>query len=147
MGSVQLAELERSGFYLSVPKGNSMLPMLRNGLDTVKIEKIKARPKRYDLVLYIRGEEQGVIHRVLREKDGGFIIAGDNCWQKEFVTADCIKGIVTEFCRGKKWHSTEEFFHRIYVHLWTDLFFIRRPIFYLRDRAKRLIHRIRTRRG
>ena len=144
MGKAQLEELEKRGSYFSVPKGISMKPMIRNKQDIVEIQKLEGPAKRYDLVMYIRGEEQGVIHRVLHVRDSDYIIAGDNCWQKEYVKHGDVKGIAVRFYRNGKWHDVGEFGYRVYVHLWTDLFFIRRPLFYVRDRVKGLIRKKRA---
>ena len=136
MGKKQLELLERDGKYISVPAGVSMLPMIRGRKDAVLVEKIKEKPKRYDLVLYIRGEELGVIHRVIKVKKDKYIICGDNCWQLEHVKPEQIKGIVTEYCRNGKWRKTNNLLYQIYVHLWVDLIFIKRPIFYIREKIK-----------
>lgn len=141
MGKGQLAELEKHGFYLSVPKGVSMWPMIRGKRDVVEIHALQGPVKRYDIVLYIRGEEQGVIHRVLRVRDTDYIIAGDNCRQKEYVRHEQVKGIVTRFCRKGKWYDVDHKGYRIYARLWTDLFFIRRPFLYLRDGIKHLFYK------
>ena len=141
MGKAQLEELEKHGYYLSVPKGVSMWPMLRNKQDVVEIHSLRKPAKRYDLVMYIRGAEQGVIHRVLHVRPEEYVIAGDNCWQKEYVPREQVKGIALRFCRKGKWHSVDAAGYRFYVHLWTDLFFLRRPVFYLRDRLKRVLRR------
>ena len=81
MGKIQFELLERDGRYISVPSGISMLPMIRGRKDAVVIEKIVNKPKRYDLVLYKRGKDLGVIHRVIKFKNDKYIICGDNCWQ------------------------------------------------------------------
>ncbi len=141
MGKAQLAELEKHGFYLSVPKGISMWPMIRNKQDIVEIHRLDRPAKRYDLVMYIRGEEQGVIHRVLSVREDDYVIAGDNCWKKEYVRHNQVKGIALRFCRKGKWHSVDETGYQLYVHLWTDLFMIRRPLFYVRDRIKSFLRR------
>ena len=141
MGKAQLAELEKHGFYLSVPKGISMWPMIRNKQDVVEIRSLDRPAKRYDLVLYVRGEDLGVIHRVLHVRETDYVIAGDNCWQKEYVRHDQVKGIAFRFCRKGKWHDVTEPGYRLYVRLWTDLFFVRRPVLYLRDRLKGLMRR------
>ena len=69
MGKNQLKLLEKDGRYISVPSGISMRPMIRGKKDAVVVEKIKDKPRRYDLVMYIRGKEIGVIHRVIRFKN------------------------------------------------------------------------------
>ena len=137
MGKAQFEMLERDRRYISVPKGISMRPMIKGKQDAVVIEKIKEKPKRYDLVIYVRGEELGVIHRIIHVKEDHYIICGDNCWQLEYVKPEQIKGIVTEYCRNGKWHNVNNIPYKIYVHLWVDLLFIKRPIFYFRDKIKR----------
>lgn len=95
-------------------------------------------PQAVCVVLYIRGKEQGVIHRVLHFKNGVYIINGDNCWQKEYVQPSQIYGIVTRFYRHGVWHDVTEWRYRLYSHLWADFFFIRRPLLYGRDKWKSL---------
>ena len=141
MGRAQLEQLEQHGSYLSVPSGISMRPMIRGGRDAVLIKKLTKKPERYDLVMYVRPGLQGVIHRVVGFRDGKYIIVGDNCWQYERVEPEHIKGIVTEFCRKGKWHSTDEKLYLLYVHMWVDFLFIKRPLFYVRDKLKRLMRR------
>ena len=140
--SVQLQELEKHGVYFSVPKGISMKPMIYNKSGVVEIHKLEKPPKRYDLVVYTRNGI-GVIHRVHHVKDGYYIINGDNCWQKEYVKPEQIAGIATAFYRKGKWYSVDDKRYLLYVHLWTDLFFIRRPVFYCRDQIKRVIRKIK----
>jgi hypothetical protein len=136
MGKEQIEELESHGRYISVPSGISMRPMIRGRKDAVMIEKLSDEPKRYDLVMYIRGNNQGVIHRVIRKRAENYVICGDNCWQLEYVKPEQIRGIVTEFHRKGKWHSVDEKAYKLYVHIWVDFLFIKRPIFYVRDKIK-----------
>jgi hypothetical protein len=74
MGKEQIEELESHGRYISVPSGISMRPMIRSRKDAVMIEKLSDEPKRYDLVMYIRGNNQGVIHRVIRKRAEDYVI-------------------------------------------------------------------------
>jgi len=146
MGKAQLEELNKTGKYFSVPKGVSMRPMIESKQGIVEIHKLERPPKRYDLVLYIRGEEQGVIHRVLHVKDTHCVIAGDNCWQKEYIPHENIVGIAVKFFRKGKWYEVNNPLYKLYVHLWTDFFFIRQPLFYLRDRLKRILRKLKRER-
>ena len=141
MGKAQLEQLEQYGSYLSVPSGISMRPMIRGGRDAVLIRKLTEMPKRYDLVMYVRPDLQGVIHRVVRFENGRYVIIGDNCWRYEYVKPEQIKGIVTEFCRRGKWHKTDEKLYHVYVRLWVDFLFVKRPLFRVRDKLKRLMKR------
>jgi len=141
MGKAQLDELERTGKYFSVPKGVSMWPMIPDRQGIVEIHRLDRPARRYDLVLYIRGEEQGVIHRVLWAREDDYVIAGDNCWRKEYVPGDRVVGIAVRFYRHGKWCEVTDWRYRAYVHLWTDLFFIRSPLFRLRDAVRRRLGR------
>jgi len=136
MGKEQLEQLQKNGVFLSVPHGDSMRPMIRSMRDVLEVSALTREPKRRDLVYYQRPDGQGVLHRVLKVEKNRFYIVGDNCWQIETVLREHIQGIVLRFCRKGKWHSTEELGYRLYVRLWTDLFFLRRPILYFRDRRK-----------
>ena len=139
MGKAQLEELEKHGKYFSVPRGVSMWPMLRSKQDVVEIHRLEKPAKRYDLVLYTRGaQQQGVLHRVLSVREKEYVIAGDNCWRKEYIPHAQVVGIATRFQRNGKWIESDNPWYQAYVHLWTDLFFIRRPLLFTRDFAKRI---------
>ena len=145
MGLAQLEQLEQHGNYISVPNGISMRPMIVGGRDAVMIRKLQSPPKRYDLVMYVRPDMQGVVHRVIRVRENDYIICGDNCWQLEFVKPEQIKGIVTEYCRKNgKWKPVTNFWYQVYVHIWVDLLFIKCPMFYIRDKIKKMLG-LRTR--
>ena len=144
MGKEQLRELERSGKYLSVPAGRSMWPMLRNKQDIVEIHRLEQPAKRYDLVLYVRGEnQQGVLHRVLHVREDDYIIAGDNCWQLEYIPREKVVGIAVRFYRKGKWYEVTHRGYMAYVHLWTDFFFIRRPLLWMREKARAVLRKLK----
>lgn len=146
MGKAQLEQLERHGMYLSVPRGTSMLPMLRSKRDVVEIHRLERPAKRCDLVLYVRGEEQqGVLHRVIAVREKDYVIAGDNCWQREIIPHGQVVGIAVRFYRGGRWHEVTDPGYRLYARVWTDLFYVRRPFLWLRDKAAALLRRLRNR--
>ena len=138
----QVEQLEKNGYYLSVPRGVSMWPMILNKESIVEIHRLDGPAKRYDLVMYVRGEKQGVIHRVIRVYDDRYYILGDNCWSREFVNKQNVKGIVTRFYRKGKWYDVDDKWYKLYVHIWVDFLFIKRPLFYVRDKFKALIRKI-----
>ena len=145
MGKAQLDVLEKYGYYLSVPSGISMYPMIINKQGIVEIHKLTKPAKRYDLVMYVRPNDQGVIHRVVYVLDKHYVIIGDNCWQFEYVKKDQVKGIVTKFYRKGKWYDTDNKLYRLYVHIWVDLLFLKRPLFWFRDRVlKRFFRKIKS---
>ena len=142
MGYAQIEELKKHGMFLSAPNGISMKPMLYEADSVAEIHTITSPPKRCDVVMYIRGQSQGVIHRVLYQKGGIYVINGDNCWQKEYVRPEQIYGIVMRFYRKGRWHEVSEPMYRLYSRVWVDLFFIRRPVLYIRDKMKSLKRRV-----
>ena len=141
MGKEQLELLEKYGSYLSVPRGISMKPMILNKQGIVEIHKLTKPAKRYDLVMYVRANRQGVIHRVVHTYPDHYIIIGDNCWQLEYVKNEQVKGIATRFYRKGKWYDVDNKWYLLYVHIWVDFLFIKRPLFWFRDRVLKRIYR------
>lgn len=60
------------------PGGNSMLPLIRPGVDSVVIKQVPARVKKYDLPLYRREDGAFVLHRVVGVRKGTYTMRGDN---------------------------------------------------------------------
>ena len=144
MGKAQLEQLEQYGNYLSVPRGQSMRPMLRSKQNVVEIHRLEGRPKRGELVLYVReGEEEAILHRVIRLREKDCLIAGDNCSWQEAVPYERVVGIAVRFYRGGRWHEVTEPGYRLYARLWTASFFLRSPLLRLRDRGSALLARLR----
>ena len=95
-------ELRRSGRVIYRTCGDSMLPLIREGRDIPVIELQTPPFRRYDIVLFRRGEHY-VLHRVLkvfRTKTGNtYFIAGDNRAYGENVPEQCILGRMTALWR------------------------------------------------
>ena len=90
------------------PKGTSMLPMLRQGIDSVVIEKAPEKLKKYDLPLYRRENGQFVLHRVVGVRKSGYVMRGDNQFINEYdVLHSQILAIVTGFYRGDDFVSID----------------------------------------
>lgn len=120
------------GVFSFKPSGKSMLPFIREGLDSVKVASADS-PQKYDIVLYRRHNGQFVLHRIIGVKSTGFVLCGDNQWQKEYgVTKDMIIAQVAEIDRAGRNISVDNKGYRFLVHLWCDFFIVRK--FYLRFR-------------
>lgn len=90
------------------PKGISMLPMLRQGRDSVVLQKPPAKLKKYDLPLYRRPDGAFVLHRVVGEDHRGYITCGDNQTFREYgVTHKQVIGIVTGYYRDEEYISCD----------------------------------------
>ena len=107
--------------------------------DTIIIEPVHGRLKRYDLPLYRRPDGKYVLHRILHVKKNGYVICGDNRWWKENVPDEWIVGVVTEFYRREEHIYITDRKYRLYVHLWCDFFWIRVLIL----RVKHILQRIK----
>ena len=100
------------------PRGVSMLPMLRQGIDSVVLSPAPEKLKRYDLPLYRRDNGQFVLHRVV-EVGQTYTCMGDNQFVKEpGVRRDQIIALVTAFSRGDKLHRVTEPGYWLYCRVW-----------------------------
>ena len=100
------------------PRGISMLPMLRQDIDSVVLSPVKGRLKKYDLPLYRRDDGKYVLHRVIAVSDT-YTCMGDNQFQKEpGLTHQQMIALVTGFTRNGKEHSVEDLPYRFYCRFW-----------------------------
>lgn len=69
--------IESGGEFTFYPHGTSMMPLVREGVDRVVL--IKADTvKKGDVVFYQRDNGQFVLHRVVKVKNGEYVMCGDN---------------------------------------------------------------------
>ena len=132
--------LEKGKSVTFSPRGVSMLPMLRQGRDTVTISPISGNLKKYDLPLYRRDDGHFVLHRVVKVGET-YACIGDNQFEVERgVRHDQMIGVVTSFCRDGKAYSVNDLRYRLYCGIWyhsRDLrHFYRRGIGWIRRRLK-----------
>ena len=118
--------LETKGFLLYTNVGCSMMPLLRQRRDVIEIRrKGSGRCKKYDVVLYKRGEKY-VLHRILKVLPQGYLIAGDNnTFVERDVTDGMILGVMTRVIRDGKDIYMDNPWYRLYVHLWCDCYPVR----------------------
>ena len=97
------------------PNGNSMLPLLRPGVDTVVLKKPPEKLKRYDVPLYMRADGSFVLHRVVKEKDNRYIMCGDNQWRLEYnICPEQILAVMQGFFRKDKYISCDNILYKVY---------------------------------
>ncbi len=116
-----------------MPRGTSMLPLLREGRDSVAIKKIQGGARKYDIVLYRRKNGKYALHRVIGKNKSGYIMCGDNQLIKEYGIEDGqIEAVVSAVYRSGKRIDLSGFGSRVYSRLWCFMplrgcaFFIRR---------------------
>ena len=109
--------LDREGTLTYTNTGSSMLPLLREGKDLFTVrKKDSARCRAGDVILYRRGKSY-VLHRVIEVRPSDYVVLGDNCMAKEYVTDDRILGVMTGFVRDGKQHAVTEKGYRLYTWL------------------------------
>lgn len=139
--------LDTYGKYTSLTSGISMWPLLFNQRDNIIVVKNKDRLKKYDIALY---ENKGkyIMHRVVEVHDDHYIIIGDNCITKEYVTDDMICGVLVGFFRkGKKYIDCQNGKAQLlYAKIWTSLYPLR-PMLLFAERVARRIKRTFKRNG
>ena len=100
------------------PRGTSMLPMLRQGVDSVVLSPLPEQLRKYDLPLYQRENGQYVLHRIVRVGDT-YTCVGDNQFELETGLRHAqMIAVVTGFTRDKREHSVEEVGYWLYCRLW-----------------------------
>lgn len=119
------------------PMGVSMLPMLREGRDSVVLSPVPERLRKYDLPLYRRDNGAYVLHRVTAVGET-YTCIGDNQFVCEpGIRHDQIIAVVTQFRRKGREHSVMEPGYRLYCILWHHS----RPIRHFCRRLLRWIRR------
>lgn len=106
--------------------GRSMLPMLRQGKDTVELKKAPERLKKYDLPMYMGLNGKYVMHRIVNVMDDYYVCLGDNTYAYEKVTRDRIVAVVCAFYRGSKRISVDAPGYLLYCRVWCAVYPVRR---------------------
>ena len=80
----QIAEvvISSGGEFRLFHKGTSMLPLLRQGIDSVNLVSPNDI-KKNDILLYKRASGQFVMHRAIKIKGDEYIMCGDNQYEHE----------------------------------------------------------------
>ena len=100
------------------PSGSSMLPMLRDGIDSVVLSPLPDKLKKYDLALYRRTSGQYVLHRIIQSGDT-YTCIGDNQFYKEpGLRQEQMLALVTTFSRNGKDISTKNPGYLMYCRFW-----------------------------
>ena len=100
------------------PRGVSMLPMLRQGKDSVRLSPLPGKLRKYDLPLYQRKSGSYVLHRIVKVQDT-YTCIGDNQFDFErMVHHEQMIGVVSAFYRGDREISVNSLKYRLYCRVW-----------------------------
>lgn len=99
-------------------RGTSMLPMLRQGIDSVSLVSPEKREAKVgEVILYRRKNGAFVLHRAIAlQPDGNFICRGDNQGVIERdVSPESVIGVLEGYYRDDKWISADDAEYKKYV--------------------------------
>ena len=130
-------QLETGGKANLAVTGSSMLPMLRQGRDSVILVPAKEGLRVGDIALYEPREGKYVLHRVMKLTPEGYLFCGDNQAVYEPVAREKIIARVDGYVRHGKQHSLSSFGYLLYKFIWVRLFFLRKYYIRLRRRLGR----------
>ena len=93
--------LQSGGEFRLYPRGTSMMPLLRQGRDSVALVAAHAPFSRGDILLYRRQNGQYVLHRLIDvEGDGSLVFCGDNqSAMEKGITPDAVLARVNALWR------------------------------------------------
>ena len=112
--------IDSGGEFRLYPRGTSMLPLLRQGIDSVVLVAPRTL-KRGDVLLYRRANGQYVLHRLVRvRRDGSLWFSGDNhmMLEKGIEREQIIASSAAVF-RGEKRKDSAAFGMRFYSKMMT----------------------------
>ena len=111
--------LASGGEFRLYPHGISMLPLLRQGRDSVSLRRVDSPIRKGDILFYQRPDGSFVLHRVRAVKPDGLTMMGDNQTLPEpGVSPDWVIGRVTRIFRDDKEVICDGQRYRWYLRLW-----------------------------
>lgn len=100
------------------PMGTSMLPMLRQGRDSVLLSPLPDKLHKYDLPLYQRDNGKFIMHRIVEVAET-YTCVGDNQFELEQgVRHDQMIALVTVLYRDGREIKVDSFGYRLYCRMW-----------------------------
>ena len=111
--------LSTGGEFRLYPHGTSMLPLIRQGIDSVALRSLDRAPRKFDMLFYQRADGSYVLHRVKKVTPQGLIMWGDNQFMLEYgITEKNIIGYAARIFRGETELDCQGFTYRVYLRLW-----------------------------
>ena len=130
--------IEKYGFYVATPIGTSMMPLLRERVDTVKLV-APNNIKKHDVVLYMRNDKTLVLHRIIRINKDEFTMCGDNQFMLEKnIKRRQIIAVMEGFFRGEEYIPSTNKTYQKYVKKTIR----KRPIKYFKYLIKKILKKI-----
>ena len=127
--------IEKYGFYIATPIGTSMMPLLRERIDTVQLV-APNNIQKHDVVLYMRNDKTLVLHRIIRINKDEFTMCGDNqCILEKHVKRSQIIAVMEGFYRGEEYFPITNKKYQKYVRK----IIFKRPFKYIKYLIKKIL--------
>ena len=111
--------LSSGGEFRLYPHGTSMLPLLRQGIDSVALRSMDRSPRKFDILFYKRRDGSYILHRVKKVTKDGLVLWGDNHTMLEYgVRNDMIIGYAARIFRGETELNCQSLRYRAYLRIW-----------------------------
>ena len=123
-------------------RGVSMLPMLRQGIDTVELAPLPEQLSKYDLPVYQYPSGKYVMHRVIGVKEDHYICLGDNTYEYEYIRQDQMIGLVSAFKRGNRRIEVTSAAYQAYSRIWVVSYPLRKWLRKGKQFLKQILRRI-----
>lgn len=125
------------------PRGTSMMPMLRQDVDSVVLSPVPERLQKYDLAFYQRDNGKYILHRIVAAGET-YTCMGDNQTTPESgLRHDQMLAVVTGFYRNKRYIAVDAFGYRLYRNIWVGLMPVRRLFCRAKNKLRCILRRIR----
>lgn len=125
------------------PRGISMMPMIRQGVDSVVLSPAPEKLCKYDIPFYRRDDGKFILHRIVRVSET-YTCIGDNQFEQERgVRRDQVIAVVSAFTRGDREYSVRDWRYGLYCRVWH----YSRPIRYCSRRLRQVCRRLRQAAG
>ena len=109
-------QLDSGGSTSFTIKGISMTPMLKNGVDSVRLIKPVFPLKKYQLPLYRRKDGSFILHRIVKVTENGYVCRGDHQFiDEKYVTDDMVVAVTEAYTHNGKWISFDSFSQKAYA--------------------------------
>lgn len=111
--------LASGGEFRLYPRGTSMLPLIRQGRDSVALRALDRPPRKQDILFYQRADGSYVLHRVKAVTPQGLTLWGDNqAFLEPGVQQTQIIGYAARIFREEKEVKCQGIKYRMYLWLW-----------------------------
>ena len=136
-------KLASGGTVTLSPRGTSMLPMLREGRDTITLSPAPEKLRKYDIPFYQRDNGQYVLHRVVKTGESYTCIGDNQFVYEKGIKQEQVIAVCESFTRDGKEYSVNSRFWRLYARFWHYSRFPRRVARGVRRRAASVFRKLK----